>query len=222
MKNECDIIKDLLFGYNDNTLTNTSKEFVENHLKQCESCKKLLEEIKKENIEVNEKEENNQIKEINILKNIKKKISNKNKIILITSIVLVSILLFNIQVFKTYKEIASTMEIYLEEDITNEQIEEIKHKIISNCENLELEYVSKEKALEKLRNKLGIEKEYLIEGWEEENPMHAQINIKTDTEINKVVDLIKDMPKIKTIATHEGNPYLIYISETFSKIINKK
>ena len=30
MKNECDIVKDLSFSYNDNILSNTSKEFVEN------------------------------------------------------------------------------------------------------------------------------------------------------------------------------------------------
>ena len=44
MKNECDIVKDLLFSYNDNILSNTSKEFVENHLKGCDECKKTLEQ----------------------------------------------------------------------------------------------------------------------------------------------------------------------------------
>ena len=43
---ECDIVQDLLFGYNDETLKEGSKEFVENHLKECEKCKKIYEEIK--------------------------------------------------------------------------------------------------------------------------------------------------------------------------------
>ena len=30
MKNECDIVKDLLFSYNDNVLSTASKELVEN------------------------------------------------------------------------------------------------------------------------------------------------------------------------------------------------
>ena len=47
MKNECDIVEDLLFSYNDDILTNASKEFVEEHLKKCDKCKKVLEEIKK-------------------------------------------------------------------------------------------------------------------------------------------------------------------------------
>lgn len=48
MKNECDIVGDLLFSYNDGILSNTSKELVEEHLKKCEKCKKILEEIKQE------------------------------------------------------------------------------------------------------------------------------------------------------------------------------
>ena len=41
MKNECDIVKDLLFSYKDGVLSDTSKELVENHLKTCESCKNM-------------------------------------------------------------------------------------------------------------------------------------------------------------------------------------
>ena len=49
MNNECDIVKDLLFSYDEGILSNTSKEFVENHLKNCDNCKKILAEIKKQN-----------------------------------------------------------------------------------------------------------------------------------------------------------------------------
>lgn len=48
MNRDCDITQDLLFGYNDETLNFGSKEFVENHLKTCENCKKIYEEIKKD------------------------------------------------------------------------------------------------------------------------------------------------------------------------------
>ena len=48
MKKECDIVKDLLFSYNDGVLSTTSKEFVENHLKTCEDCNNTLKEIKQE------------------------------------------------------------------------------------------------------------------------------------------------------------------------------
>lgn len=71
MKNECDIVSDLLFSYNDGVLSKTSNDFVEEHLKNCEKCSKILEEIKNEN---NIKE---QVKEIDFLKKIKNKISKK-------------------------------------------------------------------------------------------------------------------------------------------------
>ena len=64
MRNECDIVEDLLFSYNDGVLRNSSKELVDEHLKKCEKCKKKLEEIIQENNEHNQK---NQIKEIDFL-----------------------------------------------------------------------------------------------------------------------------------------------------------
>ena len=54
MRNECDIVEDLLFSYNDGVLSNSSKELVDEHLKKCEKCKKKLEEIIQENNEHNQ------------------------------------------------------------------------------------------------------------------------------------------------------------------------
>ena len=133
MKNECDIVGDLLFSYNDNILSNTSKKLVEEHLKKC---KKILEEIRQEN------GEKNQIKEIDFLKSIKKNMNKRNIMILVVSIILIFLVFFNIQVYNNYNEIASTMEIYLKDDITDEQIENIKNRIIKKSDNIEMEYVS--------------------------------------------------------------------------------
>ena len=41
MKNECDIVQDLLFSYKDGCLKQGSKEFVEKHLKKCDNCSKV-------------------------------------------------------------------------------------------------------------------------------------------------------------------------------------
>ena len=71
MKNECDIVQDLLFSYNDGVLSETSTELVEEHLKKCDKCKKNLEEIKQESVK------KNQVKEIDFFKKIKKKINKK-------------------------------------------------------------------------------------------------------------------------------------------------
>lgn len=212
MKNECDIVGDLLFSYNDGILSNTSKELVEEHLKKCDKCKKILEEIKKEN------DEKNQVKEIDFFKRIKKNIKKKNIIILVVFIILMIVVLFNIQVYNNYNEISSTMEVYLKDDITDQQIENIKDKIIEKSDNTELEFVSKEKALERFKNNLG-ENENLLNGFNNQNnPIPASIKIKTDTKIQIIVESIQDMPGIAHITTHiNSNPYELYIQRILKK-----
>lgn len=212
MKNECDIVGDLLFSYNDGILSNTSKELVEEHLKKCEKCKKILEEIKQEN------DEKNQVKEIDFFKSVKKKINKRNVIILVVFIILMIVVLFNIQVYNNYNEVASTMEVYLEDDITDQQIENIKNKIIEKSDNIELEYVSKEKALERFKNNL-VENENLLNDFNNQNnPIHASIEIKTDTKIQIIVESIQDMPGIAHITTHiNSNPYELYIQRIMKK-----
>ena len=212
MKNECVLVKDLLFSYNDNFLSNTSKELVEEHLKKCDECKKILEEIKQDS---NDKK---QIKEIDFLKSIKKNINKKNIIILIVFIFLVIIILFNVQVYKNYNAIASTMEIYLKDDITEEQIENIKNELIEKCDNIELEYVSKEKALERFKSNLGENENLLNDFNSTNNPIPASIDIKTDTDIKAIVEYIQNMPGIAHITTHiNSNPYELYIQRIMEK-----
>lgn len=212
MKNECDIVQDLLFSYNDGILSETSKELVEEHLKKCDKCKKNLEEIKQEN------DEKNQVKEIDFFKRIKKNINKKNIIILVFFIILTIVILFNVQVYNNYNEIASTMEIYLKDDITDQQIENIKNKIIEKSDNIELEYVSKESALDRLKNNLG-ENENLLNNFDNQsNPIPASIEIKTDTKIQTIVESIQDMPGIAHITTHiNSNPYELYIQRIMKK-----
>lgn len=210
MKNECDIVKDLLFSYYDDVLSTTSKEFVDEHLKTCENCSNVLEEIKQEN--------NNKIelKEIDFFKKVKKKINIKNIFIASSLIVLLIIISFNILVYNNYKAVASTMEIYLEDDITNEELENIKNKVMELSHNIELEYISKEKALEKVKNNFE-EKQELLEGYKgNNNPFPALISVKTDTKIQEVVEGINNMTGIKQINTHlDYNPYTLFISEFF-------
>ena len=206
MRNECDIVEDLLFSYNDGVLSETSTELVEEHLKKCDKCKKNLEEIKQESVK------KNQFKEIDFFKKIKKNINKKNIIILVFFIILTIVILFNVQVYNNYNEIASTMEIYLKDDITDQQIENIKNKIIEKSDNIELEYVSKESALERLKNNLE-ENENLLNNFDNQsNPIPASIEIKTDTKIQTIVESIQDMPGIANITTHiNSNPYELYI-----------
>ena len=212
MKNECDIVGDLLFSYNDGILSNTSKELVEEHLKKCEKCKKILEEIKQES------DVKNQVKEIDFFKSIKKNINKKNIIILLVFMILMLIVLFNIQVYDNYNEISSTMEIYLKDDITDQQIEDIKNKIIEKSDNIELEYVSKESALERFKSNLGENENLLNDFNNQNNPIPASIEIKTDTKIQIIVESIQDMQGISHITTYiNSNPYELYIQKIMKK-----
>ena len=93
MKNECDIVKDLIFSYNDGILSETSKKLVENHLKSCENCSNVLKDIQQESH--NKSEE----KEIDAFKGIRKKITKKNIVISISLIFLILIIIFTTGIF---------------------------------------------------------------------------------------------------------------------------
>lgn len=213
MKNECDIVKDLLFSYNDGVLSETSNEFVEEHLKNCESCKKALEEIRQESKDIEQK------KEIDAFKGVRKKLTKKNIIISISLIILLIIIIFNILVFKNYNEVASTMVVYLEEDITNEQLENIEEKITQNVENIEIAYVSKEQELEEVKTWLGENTNVLdVYNNSENNPLLANLEIKANTnkEIQEVVEAIQGMPGIRSISSYiNWNPYELFMVEKF-------
>lgn len=214
MKNECDIVKDLLFSYNDGVLSKTSIEFVENHIKTCRDCNNVLEEIKSELKEKDDK------KDIDIFKSIKRKMSKKNILIFISLIILLILVIFNILVFKNYNEIASTMEIYLYDEITDEELENIRNTIIQNAENVEIEYVSKDDALNEVMTWDKDVENFLSEftSGDTNNPMLAYLNIKTKSasEIEKISNIVINLNGIKHINTYINyNPYELFFMDKF-------
>ncbi len=213
MKNECDIVKDLLFSYCDGVLSQTSKELVEEHLKNCENCRNILEEIKQDDKSPKQK------KEIDFLKNIKKKLNKKNIIISITLIFLACIVIFNILAFHYYNEMASKMEIYLQDNISDEEIENIKNKITEISSDIEVEYISKEKSLERMKYKLRDEKNVNVLDGFNVNLLHESIEIKADPEeVETILSAIKDMSGIRKIITYKNNnPYELFIGYLLTK-----
>ena len=210
MKNECDIVKDLLFSYNDGVLSTTSKEFVEEHLKTCESCNNTLKEIKQENSEINQE------KEIDVLKGVRKKITKKNIIISISLIFLLIIIIFNILIFANYNNVSSTMTVLLQENITEEQLENIKTVITENSSEVEIKYISKEDELQEIKEWLGDDANILDPYQDENNPFTGSLQIEANTnkEIQTIVEAIQDMPGIKNIRTYlNWNPYELFISQ---------
>ena len=213
MKNECDIVKDLLFSYNDGVLSETSNEFVEKHLKNCESCNNALKEIRLESRKIDQK------KEIDALKGVRRKLTKKNIIISISLIILLLIIIFNIFVFKNYNDVASTMAVYLEDDITEEQLGDIKEKITQNMENIEITYISKEQELEEVKTWLGENTNVLdVYSSNKHNPLLASLEIKANNnkEIQKIVEAIQEMPGIRSINSYiNWNPYELFVAGKF-------
>lgn len=89
-KTECEIVQDLLLGYNDGILNKESKKLVEKHLSECENCQKRLEEIK---LDVKENEVN-QRKEIDYLKKIRIKSRIKSIFIALGILVLIFLIIY--------------------------------------------------------------------------------------------------------------------------------
>lgn len=86
---DCKIVKDLLPNYIDKLTSNETNIFIEEHLKNCEVCRKSFEDMSKE-IEVDYKNSND--KKIKAFKKVNKKIKGLKAIILI--ILLAFVLVF--------------------------------------------------------------------------------------------------------------------------------
>ncbi len=82
---ECKIIQDLLPNYIDKLTSEETNKFVEEHLKNCEECKKILNDMQKEVVVDGEKIEEREVKYI-------KKFGNRFKILKIT-LMLITILI---------------------------------------------------------------------------------------------------------------------------------
>lgn len=206
---ECDIVQDLLIGYNDKTLKEGSKEFVDNHLKECENCRKIFDEIKIDDIQ---EEEN--IK-IDYLKKLNKKNSKKNKFIILLIIVVSIIVLINAIIFINYYNTDSGIEIFLEDDISDENYSKIENTIKEY--NYEYRYVSKAEAIENFKERL--DNPNVLNGYEGNNSIFPASIVVTcgwgngDDLINSLenVDGIKKI----TSSTKYG-PYMVF----FAKIRN--
>lgn len=207
---ECDIVQDLVFGYNDGTLKEGSKEFVENHLKECEKCNKIYEEIKDDKTEED-------IPEIDYLKKINKKGKKKNLIIIILSILVVIAVFISIVAFINYYNKAR-VEIFLEDNIENNQIQDIKDAIYEIDENAQITYNSKEDVLKQMKERM--ENAELLNGYEGENNIFpASLIVKTSkmNSYKKIEDKVKEMNGVKSITRTRVNPYELLFAEIYVK-----
>lgn len=75
MKNECNIVKELLPNYIEDLLGEEAKRYVEEHLESCNNCNQTLSMIKDERKETNSYEKREEQVELNHLKKYKRKMS---------------------------------------------------------------------------------------------------------------------------------------------------
>lgn len=210
---ECDITQDLLIAYFDGTLKEGSKEFVENHLETCEICKEMLEELKNDIVKENEKIE------IDYMKKLRKRNIIKN--ILLTFLGMISILFIIISVisFKTYFQ-ALKVEIFFEDNISENQIENIINKIKEVDENVQIQYVSSNDALENMKEKLGEENKDLLKEYENKNVFPSSLVIKGKGKVLLEIEkTVENMDGIKHVnSTVNLNPYLMFGLDMLEKV----
>lgn len=104
MKNECNLVKDLIPNYLENLLSSDSKEFIEHHISSCNSCKNLLNSLRIQKSRENDKDIESDKIELNHLKKVNHKIFFL-KLILV--IILALIILFCIIIAIKYNYITS-------------------------------------------------------------------------------------------------------------------
>lgn len=207
VKKECEIVQDLLFSYNDGVLSNSSKELVEEHLKDCSECNEKLKEIKLDNKKENKKQE------VDYLKKVNGKLKRRKRLMIISIILVAIIIIFNIAVFVNYSFMPKTMEIFLEDNISQEQKQNIESAIKSKYPDLNIKYNSSEDSLNKMKENLG-DQAYMLNGYEGENNIFPQsyfIDSDEDT-IKDIVSIVENMDGVKKISTQiEVNPYEYFV-----------
>lgn len=104
MKNECNLVKDLIPNYLENLLSSDSKEFIEHHISSCNSCKNLLNSLRIQKSRENDKDIESDKIELDHLKKVNHKIFFL-KLILI--IILTLVILFCIIIAIKYNYITS-------------------------------------------------------------------------------------------------------------------
>lgn len=91
--NECNLIYDVLPIYVDNLASEDTKEFVKNHIKTCSECKQKLEDMCSNQLKNKEDEEltQEQIYKDKIFIDALKKIKERNRLMIIISVISVSV-----------------------------------------------------------------------------------------------------------------------------------
>lgn len=213
MKKECEIVQDLLFCYHDGVASNGSKELVEKHLQTCDECRQVLEDMKKD------KERQDYQEEIDYLEKINKKMKRKTITAIISLIILLVFVLGNIYILFSFYQEGYYITIILKDEISSEQLEDIKQLLVAKCGEDKINYSSKEQALNDVKEKFKDKKE-LIDTYSTDNPFKETLTVKTKKrEKKEVLQLLENLDGISNVSTNTiENPYLWFISNIFKNV----
>ena len=125
IKNECEIVKDLMPNYIEDLANQGTKNFIEEHLKNCEPCNEMLENLKKEQKEEKKGKQNGEI-EINHLKKYHKQVEKLKTVLFTTAIVIILICL-------------TILGKVINENIHIKKLEKEGKKVIAMIEEVELD-----------------------------------------------------------------------------------
>lgn len=135
----------------------------------------------------------------------------RNRTLTIASIATVTATLFMLGVFilllltikQGVNEVESKIEVkvFLKENITSYQKQDIEDKLKSTDGVISVDYESKDEALIKLKKQLGNQYKSLISGYDKRNPMPDSyiVKVKKPEMISNVVSGVKNMDGIDTI-----------------------
>lgn len=142
--------------------------------------------------------------------------------ILMVSLLLVScamLLMMNVNTIMSNIEDTNEITIYLEENITDKQIKHIRSVLEKNDDITDVQYQSKEQALENFRNDMGEYSELL--DYLDENPMPEAflVRVKDLTKIRAVDKALNEIEGVeKTKAPYDFANVLTHIRNTLSII----
>ena len=181
MKNECEIVKDLLPNYIEDLVSDETKKFINSHISSCADCKKILRNMQESDTKDDEELLREEEVEIRQIKKYKKK-TTVVKISIMSFLILILVIIFSI--------IVTYMPKYSIISNTYDKIEELSN--LSNYKIITYQYYIDENTQEKYEFTSNF---YYKDGkYKDENYSNHSNTITTYGNINsdKVIEINND------------------------------
>ena len=133
--------------------------------------------------------------------------------------ILLVFVLGNIYILFSFYQEGYHITIILKDEISSEQLEDIKQLLVAKYGEDKINYSSKEQALNDVKEKFKDKKE-LIDTYSTDNPFKETLTVKTKKrEKKEVLQLLENLDGISNVSTNTiENPYLWFISNIFKNV----